>query len=204
MSSNRQERSASSSRQPHFGKLATAEAGRRRVRFDLASLLGLPRSYGRSASLRSLRGAHERDVAINSSTSRADKMTICAPKTRYRKVKSDFEATIARQTEDLQRQRRNIALCRRRRLMEREEDQSRKGNEVIRPSITSRQSDFDKIAIADHSVGSASNWSYRKPQRRNGINVNGVDQPVRLLYDFSQVVTLTLIETGITAPKAES
>ena len=204
MSSNRQERSASSSRQPHFGKLATVEAGRRRVRFDLASLLGLPRSYGRSASLRSLRGAHERDVAINSSTSRADKMTICAPETGYRKVKSDFEATIARQTEDLQWQRRNIALCRRRRLMEREEDQSRKGNEVIRPSITSRQSDFDKIAIADHSVGSASNWSYRKPQRRNGINVNGVDQPVRLLYDFSQVVTLTLIEIGITAPKAES
>ena len=74
--------------------------------------------------------------------------------------------------------------------MEREKDQSRKGNEVIRPSITSRQSDFDKIAIADHSVGSASNWSYRKPQRRNGINVDGVDQPVRLLYDFSQVLRL--------------
>ena len=203
MSSNLQERSAPSSRQPHFGKLATMEAGRRRVRFDLASLLGLPRSYERSASLRSLRGPHEGNVTINSSTSRADKMTICVAKARYRKVKSEFEATIARQTEDLQRQRRNIALCRRRRLMEREKDQSRKGNEVIRPSITSRQSDFDKIAIADHSVGSASNWSYRKPQRRNGINVDGVDQSVRLLYDFSQVLRLTFIEIGITAPKAE-
>ena len=117
MSSNLQERSAPSSRQSHFGKLATMEAGRRRVRFDLASLLGLPRSYERSTSLRSLRGPHEGNVAINSSTSRADKMTICAPKARYRKVKSEFEATVARQTEDLQRQRRNIALCRRRRLI---------------------------------------------------------------------------------------